>query len=148
MSSLERPARVTPRLAHFVGVWCEEFIASQVCRLSGLHWETVRKIDRQRPEGKLAALPEAEPVRLVMNEFALFKVRRYATVVLDANTRRVLWGGEGRSRQAIRPFFAWPGSERCRRIGAVAMEMNTTFDLEVQMHAFKGKRLLSNVCTV
>ena len=139
VSWLERHARVTRRLAHFVGVWCEKLAASHVCQLSGLHWETVRKIDRQRLEGKLAALPEAEPIRLVMDEFALFKGHRYATVVLDADTRRVLWVGEGRSREALRPFFEWLGPERCGRIEAVAMDMNTAFDLEVQMHCPKAR---------
>jgi len=79
-------------------------------------------------------LPAARPTRLVMDEFALFKGHRYATVVLDADTRRVLWVGEGRSRDAIRPFFEWLGPERCAQIQAVAMDMNTAFDLEVQKH--------------
>ncbi|WP_371865997.1 transposase, partial [Duganella qianjiadongensis] len=73
----------------------------------------MRKIDRQRLERRLSELPEAQPTRLVMDEFALFKGHRYATVVLDADTRRVLWVGEGRSREAIRPFFEWLGPERC-----------------------------------
>ena len=59
VSWLERHARVTRRLAQFVAQWCEKLPASHVCELSGLHWETVRKIDRQRLEDKLAALPEA-----------------------------------------------------------------------------------------
>ncbi len=69
-----------------------------------------------------------------MDEFALYKGHRYATVVMDADTRRVLWVGEGRSREAIRPFFDWLGVERCKEIEAVAMDMNTAFDLEVQQH--------------
>ena len=46
----------------------------------------------------------------------------------------MLWVGEGRSREAIRVFFEWLGPERCARIKAVAMDMNTAFDLEVQLH--------------
>jgi transposase len=130
----DRHARITLRLALFVGIWCEKLPAAHVCKLSGLHWETVRKIDRQRLEGKLAALPEAQPTRLVMDEFALFKGHRYATVVLDADSRQVLWVGEGRSREAIRVFFEWLGPARCAEIKAVAMDMNTAFDLEVQQH--------------
>lgn len=130
----DRHARITLRLARFVGVWCEKLPAAHVCKLSGLHWETVRKIDRQRLEGKLAALPEAQPRRLVMDEFALFKGHRYATVVFDADSRQVLWVGEGRSREALRIFFEWLGPARCADIVAVAMDMNTAFDLEVRQH--------------
>lgn len=134
VSWLDRHARVTRRLAHFVAKWCEKLPVSHVCELSGLHWETVRKIDRQRLEAKLAALPEAQPTRLVMDEFALFKGHRYATVVLDADAQQVLWVGEGRSREAVRPFFEWLGAQRCAQIEAVAMDMNTAFDLEVRQH--------------
>jgi transposase len=53
---------------------------------------------------------------------------------MDAEAFRVLWVGEGRSREAIRPFFELLGEEGCRRIEAVAMDMNTAFDLEVRQH--------------
>lgn len=134
VSWLDRHARVSKRLAEFVGLWCEKLPVAHVCKLTGLHWETVRRIERLYLERRLAALPRSEPVRLAMDEFALFKGHRYATVVLDADTRQVLWVGEGRSRADIRPFFEWLGKERCARIEAVAMDMNTAFDLEVQAH--------------
>jgi transposase len=134
VSWLGRHARVTRALADFVGAWCEKLPVAHVCKLSGLHWGTVRQIERARLERQLAALPPARPTRLVMDEFALFKGHRYATVVLDADSRQVLWVGEGRSREAIRPFFEWLGPDRCAQIVAVAMDMNTAFDLEVQLH--------------
>ena len=64
----------------------------------------------------------------------MFKGHRYATVVLDADSRQVLWAGEGRSLDAIRPFFTWIGVDCCRGIEVVAMDMNTAFDLEVKQH--------------
>lgn len=42
--------------------------------------------------------------------------------------------GEVNSREAIRPFFELLGKEGCQHIEAVAMDMNTAFDLEVQAH--------------
>ncbi|MHC3749597.1 ISL3 family transposase, partial [Stutzerimonas stutzeri] len=45
----------------------------------------------------------------------------------------VLWVGHGNSREAIRPFFELLG-EHCQQIEAVAMDMNTAFDLEVKQH--------------
>lgn len=139
VSWLDRHARVTKRLADFTGLWCEKLPVAHVCKLTGLHWETVRRIERQRLTSQLDALPQAQPTKLVMDEFALFKGHRYATVVLDGDTRQVLWVGEGRSRQAVRPFFEWLGAERCARIQAVAMDMNTAFDLEVKKHCRKAK---------
>lgn len=69
--------------------------------------------------------------RLMMDEFALHKGHRYATVVACADTQQVVWIGEGRSREAIRPFFEWLGDAR-NQIEAVAMDMNSAFDLEVK----------------
>lgn len=40
-------------------------------------------------------------------------------------------------RYAIRPFFELLG-ERCRQLEAVAMDMNTAFDLEVRRHCPQG----------
>ena len=78
--------------------------------------------------------PDLTSVRyLLMDEFTLFKGHRYATVVVNAENRQVLWVGEGRSRKSIRPFFRWLG-KRCKRVRAVAMDMNSAMDLEVQQH--------------
>jgi transposase len=110
-----------------------------VAEFFGLHWSTVRQIDRRRLQALIAGLPTPQPRRLVMDEFALYKGHRYASVVLDADTRRVLWIGEGRSRAAIRPFFQSLRPEGCARIQAVAMDMNSAFDLEVRHHCPKAR---------
>jgi len=47
--------------------------------------------------------------------------------------------GEGRSREAIRPFFEWLCPDRCANIEAVDMDMNTAFDLEVQQQCPKAR---------
>lgn len=136
---LARHARISQGLMQFVAHWCSKLPVAHVCQLTGLHWETVRKIERAHLMRVLAQRPPAQPVRLVMDEFALFKGHRYATVVLDADTRQVLWVGQGRSREAIRPFFQWLGPERCQAIRAVAMDMSTAFDLEVRAHCRRAK---------
>jgi transposase len=103
-----------------------------VARLTGLHWHTIKTIDQHRLERLHGEFSAQDVRRLVMDEFALHKGHRYATVVLDAQNMRVLWVGEGNSREAIRPFFEALGPEGCRQIEAVAMDMNTAFDLEVR----------------
>ena len=134
VSWLDRHARLTRRLAEAVSLWCSKLAVVHVAQMFCLHWTTVREIDRRRLTALVQALPEPMPRRLVMDEFALYKGHRYASVVLDADTRRVLWIGEGRSRAAVRPFFESLGRQGCERIEAVAMDMNTAFDLEVRRH--------------
>ncbi|WP_046486551.1 ISL3 family transposase, partial [Pseudomonas veronii] len=129
VSWLDRYARMTRRLAEAVIQACERLPTLHVAQMFGLHWDTVRLLERRALQAALSALPKAQPRRLIMDEFALFKGHRYASVVLDADTRRVLWIGEGRSRAAVRPFFEELGPEGCARIEAVAMDMNTAYDL-------------------
>src|SRR3546814_18733665 len=66
-----------------------------------------------------------------MEEFAIQKGHRYATVVVDVERKRVLWVGRGRSRAEVRPFFELLGPARCAQVQAVAMDMNTDYALQV-----------------
>lgn len=125
---------LTRAMIEWVGSLSRLLPLSHVAKLLRLHWHTVRSIDHQRLRDELQEPDRSRIRRLIMDEFALFKGHRYATVVIDADTQQVLWLGEGRSREAIRPFFEWLGPEACERIEAVAMDMNTAFDLEVQHH--------------
>lgn len=131
---LDRRSRITHRLRAWVEALAQLLPIAHVAQLTGLHWHTIKTIDHQRL-ARLHGEFKAEGCRrLVMDEFALHKGHRYATVVMDAQCMRVLWVGEGNSREAIRPFFELLGKEGCRQIEAVAMDMNTAFDLEVRKH--------------
>lgn len=131
---LDPHARLTRRLAQSVARLCRVLPVKQVAAWFGLHWDTVKAIDKR------ALLEQLEPADLsgltvlAMDEFALRRGHRYATVILEPHTRRVLWVGHDRSRASIRPFFEALGAAGCRAIRAVAMDMNAAYALEVKAH--------------
>ncbi len=133
ISWLPRHQRMTTRMIRQVEVLVRLLPIRQVAVLLGLHWHTVKSIDHERLRREVKDPDRSRLRRLMMDEFALHRGHRYATVVACADTQQVLWIGEGRSREAIRPFFEWLG-DACGQIEAVAMDMNTAFDLEVKAH--------------
>lgn len=122
---------ITQTLRHWVENLVRMLPISHVAKLLRLNWRTVKRIDMERLKRDLPEPDRGRLRRLMMDEFALHKGHRYATVVACAHTQQVVWIGEGRSREAIRPFFEWLGDAR-EQIEAVAMDMNSAFDLEVK----------------
>lgn len=126
-------SRLTSRMVTWIEALLPLLPISHISQLTGLHWHTIKAIDKRRLEASVGGFKPGDVRRLVMDEFALHKGHRYATVIMDAERTRVLWVGEGNSREAIRPFFKQLGT-RCQHIEAVAMDMNTAFDREVRQH--------------
>ena len=131
---LDPHARVTRRLADSVARLCAATSVQHAARWYDIDWKTAKAIDVRALERRVGPV-DLDGVRLLaMDEFAIQKGHRYATVVVDVERKRVLWVGRGRSRAEVRPFFALLGPARCARIEAVAMDMNTAYDLEVRSH--------------
>lgn len=131
---LDRHARVTRRLAESVARLCTATSILQVARWFGLDWKTVKQIDLRHLQRTLGPADLSDVRIIAMDEFAIQKGHRYATVVVDPQRKRVLWVGRGRSRAEVRPFFELLGPEGCQRLRAVAMDMNAAYDLEVKRH--------------
>ena len=68
----------------------------------------------------------------------LFMGRGVRRLVMDAQTMRVLWVGEGNSRESIRPFLELLGEAGCKAVEAVAMHM-TRFGGAAALPAGRGR---------
>jgi transposase len=131
---LEPYARVTRRLADSVARLCQVLPIKHVAAEYRLDWKTVKAIDQEYLQRTLGP-PDLEGLeQIVMDEFAIQKGHRYATVILEPATRRVLWVGRGRGREDIRPFFELLGPARCQKLKAVAMDMNGAYAEELKVH--------------
>jgi transposase len=137
---LDRFARMTKRFAANVARLAHVLPVQHVADYLGLSWDTVKAIDKAALEARLGPgdaldLTGLRPLRqIAIDEFAIHKGHRYATVVLEPETRRVLWVGHGRRREDLRPFFTLLGPERCGALEAAVMDMSEAYELETRAH--------------
>ena len=127
-------ARVTARLAESVARLCRVASILHVAQFFGLDWKTVKELDRASLERTLGPVDLDGIAVIALDEFAIQKGHRYATVIVEPMRKRVLWVGRGRGREDIRPFFALLGPHRCHALRAAVMDMNAGYELEVQAH--------------
>ncbi|MGH9197522.1 MAG: ISL3 family transposase, partial [Acidimicrobiia bacterium] len=129
---LPRYSRVTRRLAESVVRLCQVLPIKHVADFFGLAWSTVKAIDKASLAETLGPVDVSGVEVIGMDEFAIQKGHRYATVIIDPRTKRVLWIGRGRGREDIRPFFELLGAEGRRQLKAVVMDMNGAYEEEVR----------------
>ncbi len=139
LSWLERSSRQTVRLAESVARLCKVATIKHVAEHYGLHRGTVKQIDKRYLKRQLGPVDLSRVRLLAMDEFAIEKGHRYATVIVDPTCKQVLWIGRGRGRADVRPFFELLGEAGCRRIQAVAMDMNAGYDMEVKAQCPNAK---------
>jgi transposase len=131
---LERYARVTRRLADSVARLCAVLPVKHAASFFGLDWHTVKAIDQVALRRQLGPVDLSGVELVLLDEFALHKGHRYATVAVDARSKRVLWVGRGRTRAELRPFFELLGPEGCVRIKAFGMDMTAAYEQEIRLH--------------
>lgn len=132
LSWLEGYSRVTRRLANGAARLCEVMSIRHVAQFYRLAWTTVKRIDFRHLQRTLGPVELGQVTVIGMDEFAIQKGHRYATVVVEVPRKRVLWVGRGRGREDVRPFFDLLGVEGCGQLQAAVMDMNAGYAEEVR----------------
>jgi len=116
--------RVTNRLAAYAVQLCRAGLSVQaVAEHLELDPKTVKALDKAALERDFGQTRYAGLERLAIDEIAVRKGHHYMTVVLDYDTGRVVWMGEGRQIETLDAFFKnMPESVR-NGIRAVAIDM-------------------------
>jgi transposase len=136
---LDKHARYTKRFAESVARLCEAMPIKQVAEYYRLGWDTVKALHQSWLERTVGEPDLSDISVLAMDEFAIKKGHQYATIFVEPERKQVLWVCRGRSREDIRPFFEKLGPEGCRKIEAVAMDMNPAFEAEVRAQCPKAE---------
>ena len=74
-----------------------------VSRLPGISWVTVGNIVERVVARRLDGARFGKLKRIGIDEFSYRKRHRYLTLVVDHDTRRVVWAGKGRSAETLGP---------------------------------------------
>lgn len=131
---LDRYQRMTTRFAESIARLAMQLPLKHVAAWHHVHWTTVKAIDQRALATRLGPVDFTGVRFLAIDEFALQRGHRYATVVVDPVRKQVLWVGPGRGREDVAAFFTEMGPTCCQQIEAVALDMSPAFTAEVQRH--------------
>lgn len=131
---LDRYQRMTKRLAEKIARLAQVLPIKHVADWFSVSWDTVKELDKRALTKRLEPLDLSGVRVIAIDEFAVHRGHRYATVVAEPSTKRVLWVARGREREAVAGFFRALGTEGCALIEAVVMDMWRPYHDEVKLH--------------
>ena len=126
----------TKRFAWLVGRRCRTQTIKDVAREFGLHWGTVKELDKQYMREQLRRAGRPKPEVIGIDEVSIRRGHTYRIVVSDLLRRRAIWfGGRDRSEQSLDLFFEELGVKRTERLRLVVMDMWKPFRNSTLGHA-------------
>lgn len=108
-----------------------------VASLTHLGWDTVKDIVKSDLVRRYAQVPLKEVSQIAIDENYLGKSGKYVTLVIDLESGRILWVGQGRGGDALKDF--WPKLRAAKaKVEAVACDMSAAYWSAVQEHLPKA----------
>ena len=131
---VERYARQTIRYEKYVAGLCDLLPVSDVAALEGLSKDAVYRMDKKWLQRRDAKREEHTVRHLGIDEIALRKGHRYATVFYDLERKEVIGLVKTRKERAVGGFFRRFGRKRCKAVEAVCMDLWQPFLNSVRRH--------------
>jgi len=133
-------ARLTKRFEEEVARECR-FLQSirDVAKRCHLGWDAVKEIDKKYLNKELNP-PDFKGVEeIAVDEIAIKKHHKYATVISEIKRRRVLWVEKNRDEKSLGRFYKQLGKDGCQEIRAVAMDMWTPYENATRKYCPKAR---------
>lgn len=129
---LDPGRRYTKRLEQFIGMLCREMTVKAVSELTGLHWESVRDIDKKFIRLKLGQMNWETVTQISIDEVSYKKRHKYFTIISDRQTRRIMAIIKGRKSKEISKFFKSLNKKVRHQIALATMDMWKAYRKAVQ----------------
>jgi transposase len=108
-----------------------------VARHLGVSWDVIKDIQK-RDLSRRYAKPKLKNLRkIAIDEIAIAKGHRYVTVVLNLESGAVVFVGDGKGADALKPFWRRLRGSKAK-IQAVAMDMSPAYHEAVSTHLSKA----------
>jgi transposase len=105
---------------------CQKQTIQDVARHLGVSWDVIKDIQKKDLKRRFGKPKLKELRRIAIDEIAVAKGHRYRTLVMDLDTGAVVFVGEGKGADALKPFWKRLKSSRSK-IEAVAMDMSPAY---------------------
>ena len=97
--------RLSVGLIWLLSAWCKLLAWDVVAKLFAVHWNTVAAAVRQAVAYGLEHRELGEVLYIGIDELSRQRGHVYVTNVYDVKDRRLIWSGEGRSKETLEQFF-------------------------------------------
>lgn len=116
-------SRCTLRFEEYIFRLCELMTIQDVSKLLGLHWTTVKHIDKKYLGRLVKGLEDIHPTRIGVDEITYQKGHKYLTVVRDIDLKKVIWIGFKRKKETLDQFFTELGETKSKKIKVAVVDM-------------------------
>jgi len=104
----------------------------------GVGWDLIKEIQKRDLSRRFAKPKLKHLKRIAIDEIAVAKGHRYLTVVMDLESGAVVFVGDGKGADALKPFWKRLRPSRAK-IEAVAMDMSAAYRSAVSTHLPEAK---------
>lgn len=115
--------RQTAAFSCFIATWARLLPWQEVARLFNCAWGTVASAVEFVVNHGLKHRDLSDVVLIGIDEISRKKGHHYLTNVYDLSKGKLIWSGQGRTKDTLRDFFAFLGKERASQIKGICCDM-------------------------
>jgi transposase len=109
-----------------------------VAKHLGVSWDVIKDIQKRDLSRRFAKPKLKHLQRIAIDEISIAKGHRYLTVVMDLESGAVVFVGDGKGADALKPFWKRLRGSKAK-VEAVAMDMSAAYREAVSTHLPKAK---------